>query len=282
MPDYRQTLEDLKDTWKACTACELGQRRLSTGGAFVFGEGMTGGIMFVGEGPGREEEKKGRPFVGPSGEILRAAITKLKIDQYYITNSVSCRSCAQAYNSEGQAVYGTNRRTGTKFPIIKDEAPTPIQLAACRPRLQQEIYLVDPILIVAVGGQAARALTGRSISVTKERGNTFEITIPGAGYRASVTPKTRAWYRKHKGVPILPVLPSTVTYLVLPTLHPSFVSRKRMDKRHDNPTSQFVRDMKYVAEIYNRYKLETAGELRAVPELEEEDLFEGNFDGEQN
>jgi hypothetical protein len=55
-----------------------------------------------------------------------------------------------------------------------------------------------------------------------------------------------------------------------------------MDKRHDNPTSQFVKDMKYAAQIYNRYRLERAGELRAEPELEEEDLFEDGNNGDQS
>lgn len=279
MPDYRKSLEELEREWSDCAKCELGMRRRESGGAFVFGQGTVGGVMFVGEGPGREEEKSGYPFVGPSGRILRTAIEKLNLDRVYITNAVSCRSCAQAYNSEGQPIYGTNRRTGQKFPIIKDEQPTPTQLEACRPRLQEEIYLVDPILIVALGGQAANALIGKSISVTKERGNTFEIEIPGAGYHPVVTPTTKKWYRKHKGQTVLPVAQNSVKYLVLPTLHPSFVSRKRMDKRHDNPTTQFIRDMKYAAQIYGRYRLEVAGEIRVEPDLSPDDLFVGEEDG---
>ena len=134
-PDYHKSLLVLKNDWQDCTACELGQQREAKGGAFVFGEGFTRGIMFIGEGPGKDEEAEGRPFIGKSGKILRHIIARLNIERYYITNIVSCRSCGLAYDTEGNPKYRRDYATKQMVPWIQDQPPTPSQMATCMPRL---------------------------------------------------------------------------------------------------------------------------------------------------
>ena len=78
--DEVRRLNVLRDAWQDCVRCELGKRRSDVNGHFVFGEGVTRSILFVGEGPGKNEEREGRPFVGRSGKILRGVMEKLGIN----------------------------------------------------------------------------------------------------------------------------------------------------------------------------------------------------------
>lgn len=274
--DYRYTLPAVREAWENCTRCSLGQHRQEVGGKFVFGEGQPRGIMFIGEGPGGTEEEQGRPFVGRSGQVLRRVIHKLGIAHCsYITNVVACRACAQAYTSEGQPMTRYNRKLGRNLPVIRDEPPTPQQIVECLPRLYAEIYLADPILIVALGGEATKALiTERSFSIMSARGNTREITIPGAWHLPAVTEKKGVWLRKAKGQYIMPTEQNRVRYLLLPTLHPSFVLRKQRDRSFNNPVHVFLEDMKLAARIYDRYQVENCGSEPGVYEVTEEDVME--------
>lgn len=228
--------------------------------------------MFIGEGPGRVEEEMGRPFVGPSGKVLRRVIDRLGIQDYYITNCVACRSCAQAYNSEGQAITRKNRRTGELEPLIVDQAPNPSQIQACLPRLHELIYLVDPVIIVALGAEAAKTLRGRSVSILSERGNTEAIRIPGAWFKPRLTEKKKVWVRKIRGEVIMPTEQNEVRYLMIPTIHPAYVLRFHSDRRKGNPLETFVEDVKKAVAIYDRYMLEVHGVQHAERELSTQDL----------
>jgi len=261
----------LRSEWEGCRACDLGVRREAVGGSFVFGEGHTGGIMFVGEGPGIEEEKEGRPFIGRSGRVLRYAIQRLGIDRYYITNAVTCRSCAQAYDNEGQPRYW-KQRDGTLIPVIRDELPTPAQLAACLPRLHEEVYMVDPVLIVALGAGAAQTLSHKAVRIQADSGSTLAVRIPGAGRKAVLTEKKKAWIRKVKGAILMPHAQNEVEYLMLPLIHPAFVMRKKSDERWKNPVQVFAEGMKKAALIYDRYMFEVYGDRPPARELSEDDL----------
>ncbi len=106
MADARKTLSILREEWESCTSCNLGVLREANRGRFVFGEGRTNGIMFIGEGPGKVEEEEGRSFIGPSGEILRGILKKLGIQDAYTTYLVACRSCSIATDDAG----GTSRQ----------------------------------------------------------------------------------------------------------------------------------------------------------------------------
>jgi len=279
-PDYRKSLPVLQSEWQDCQSCELGVYRVAVGGAFVFGEGYTGGIMFIGPGPEKDDEIGGRPYVSRSGNILRHAIKKLGIDRYYITNVVSCRSCAQSYDNEGQPRYRRDWKTGVQQPVIVDQWPTPLQVAACIPRLYEEIYLVDPVLIVALG-VTADALTKRKVSIQAESGTLTSINVPGAGKRPTLTEKKQIWARKVRGALIMPHVQNEVVYPMMPLLDPAFVSRKQRDERWKNPVQVFAEGMKKAAGIYDRYMFEVHGDRPSTArELNEDDIHEAmNDDG---
>jgi len=276
LADFRYSLQTVKDAWEGCTNCELGVRRKDVGGRFVFGEGAPRGIMFIGEGPGEHEEAEGRPFIGQSGMILRQVIDKLELNGCcYITNVVSCRSCSQAYNGEGQPVMRYDRTTKTRVPFIKDDAPTPLQMATCLPRLYEEIYLVDPVLIVTLGAEAAKAIISeRSFSVVGERGKTREINIPGAWHAPALTDKKKAWVRKVRGDVVMPTNLRRVRYLMLPTLHPAYVLRRQADQSYKNPLDMFLLDMKQAARIYDNYLEKSFGVDHKEREVTINDLAE--------
>lgn len=128
-------LAQLRAECMQCEACELCQRRNSV----VWGEGnLDTGVMFIGEGPGRDEDLEGRPFVGRSGRLLTDIIEKgMKTPRcdVYIANVVKCRP-----------------------PGNRD--PKPDEVAACSRYLTKQIEVISPRVIVAVGNVAARALLG--------------------------------------------------------------------------------------------------------------------------
>lgn len=259
---------DIHARWESCTACELGARRESLGNRVVFGEGQVRGLLFVGEGPGWMEEKEARPFIGPSGNLLRQVLAKLGDPPSYFTNTVICRSCTPVLDPETQQVV-MKKRYGSKvpLPLFRDEPPTPLHMNACNERLMHEIYAVDPIVIVTLGGKAAEHLTGRPFSVTTQRGNETTITIPGNGVRPVLTEKKKQWYRGAKANILQaapeqrPVEQTEVSYLLVPTLHPAYVLRKIADKGPSSAFTNFAADLKYAVGIYERYYTTTIGEI---------------------
>lgn len=271
MADARNTLEQLRSDWEACRKCSLGQRREVENGSFVFGEGRPGGLMFIGEGPGWKEERDGRPFIGKSGTILRRALAKFKIDDIaYISNVVACRSCEQATDGTGQPIF--RERKGVKIPQWKDVAPPGPAVDACMPRLHEEIYLVDPILVVTLGVPASEALLGRSVKITKERGTPQHFSIPGAAWLPSLTEKKGIWRKDGEGKPV--VEQNQVRYLLLPTLHPAHVLRMISDCGENSPFKQFMSDLRTATKIYERYMLEVYGHVTAGREISDEALDE--------
>lgn len=271
MADVRRTLDQVRAEWEACRRCPLGQRREAENGAFVFGEGALGGLMFVGEGPGWREERDGRPFIGKSGSILRRALAKLGIDDIsYISNVVACRSCEQATDNLGQPIF--RERRGVKIPQWKDVSPPGPSVDACLPRLYEEIYIVDPVLVIALGVPASEALLGRSVKITKERGTPQHFTIPGAAWLPSLTEKKGVWRKDADGNLI--VEQNKVRYLLIPTLHPAHVLRMISDRGENSPFRQFMLDLKSATSIYERYMLEVHGRVTAGREITDEALAE--------
>jgi DNA polymerase len=252
----------LRQAWANCTRCELGQRRINVQGNFVFGHGAVRGIMFVGEGPGKEEEIEGLPFVGKSGSLLRKVLMQLGLapEDYYLTNTVCCRSCSPQADGAGQPIFRKNYKTKLMELAFKDEPPTPPQYLACLPRLHEEIYLVDPIVIVGLGAKACEALRGKSITITRDRGDAEHISIPGASSRPSVT-KDHKWTRKQKGEVVSPMTPNEVRYHFIPTLHPAYVIRKLADEDEKSPFRHFVADIKKAIRTYETYMELVFGEV---------------------
>ena len=155
MPDLlepKRTLAELKQDARTCTACPLYENATQT----VFGEGALGSrLMLVGEQPGDVEDREGRPFVGPAGQLLDWAIEKAGIDRRraYVTNVVK----------HFKWVPRGKRRIHSK--------PNSMEIRACLPWLEEELALVKPEVLVCLGATAAQALLGRSFRVTQERGN---------------------------------------------------------------------------------------------------------------
>ena len=140
--------EKLKADCAGCTACALSQGRRT----LVFGVGREDAeVIFVGEGPGEQEDLKGEPFVGPAGQLLDTMLEIIGLDRskVYIANIVKCRP-----------------------PHNRD--PLNIEQAACRTWLDRQIALINPKIIVCLGRIAAMAMIKEDFRITREHGQWYE------------------------------------------------------------------------------------------------------------
>lgn len=164
LPEAR-TLEALRDALPTCAACELCAR----GSGPVRGEGPSGAtLMIVGEQPGDEEDRSGRPFVGPAGRVLDDALRGAGVarDAVYVTNAV------KAFRFEERGEKRIHKRPGAGH------------VERCRPWLAREVALVRPSVILCLGSTAGRSVLGKQVGVRDARGRMFE-TLHGA--QATVT-----------------------------------------------------------------------------------------------
>jgi uracil-DNA glycosylase len=153
-------LEGLRTAAAGCRACELWQGTTQT----VFGEGPeTARIVFVGEQPGDQEDRKGEPFVGPAGRLLDRALGDAGIDRSdaYVTN----------------AVKHFHFKPTPKRRL--HQTPRPEHLRACRPWLEAEFAVLQPEVVVCLGATAAKALIAPSFRITQDRGQLLPWTPPG-------------------------------------------------------------------------------------------------------
>jgi uracil-DNA glycosylase len=154
----RPTLLSLRQAAAGCRACPLWE----TGTQTVFGEGAAKAkALFVGEQPGDQEDRQGRPFVGPAGRVLDEALELAGIDRgsIYLTNAV------KHFKWEARG----KRRIHAK--------PSWSEQMACRPWLEAEIAVVRPRVLVCLGATAAQSLLGKQFRVTKERGRWLESDL---------------------------------------------------------------------------------------------------------
>ena len=154
----RPTQKSLREAAAHCTACPLYKLGTQT----VFGEGPKDApLMLVGEQPGDSEDRMGRPFVGPAGQLLDRALAEAGVDRdrAYVTNAVKHFK----WTPRGK------RRIHTK--------PSGPEFAACLPWLQAELELVAPEVLVCLGATAAQALLGRDFRVTKQRGTLLKSNL---------------------------------------------------------------------------------------------------------
>jgi len=150
-------LEHLREEAARCQACPLWTSATQT----VFGEGSAHAVvMFVGEQPGDEEDKAGRPFVGPAGRVLDRAMQEAGIDRSaaYVTNAV------KHFKWEPR---GKRRMHKT---------PAQQEIEACYRWLEREIATIAPKLIVCLGATAGRALLGAKFKITEGRGRFYRMT----------------------------------------------------------------------------------------------------------
>lgn len=197
--ENQHAIAELRDEASDCKACPLWKHATQT----VFGEGKpTASCMLVGEQPGDQEDLAGRPFVGPAGAVLDRALKEAGLDRagLYVTNAV------KHFKWEPR---GKRRMHKT---------PAQQEIDACHQWLERELATVQPKLVVALGGTAARALFGRIVKLGETRGR----IIPGNA---------------------LPAL--------LVTVHPSYVLRVPSMNR-DAAYRQFVDDLKVAARYLQR------------------------------
>jgi len=148
MPAVSVTLEVVAAEASTCTRCRLAEGRTNV----VFGVGdPAAGVMFIGEGPGAEEDRQGLPFVGRSGKLLDQLIVEelgMTRAQVYIANVVKCRP-----------------------PENRD--PKPDEIDACRPYLTAQLDLIRPAVCVTLGRYAAQWLLNTTEGITKLRGRAY-------------------------------------------------------------------------------------------------------------
>ena len=164
-------LAPLREAVASCTKCSLCHARTQT----VFGVGdPTTRLMFIGEAPGFDEDRQGEPFVGRAGQLLNDIIKAmgLRREEIYIANVVKCRP--------------PNNRV-----------PNPAETGSCLEYLEEQIRIVSPAAIVALGGVAAKALLDTDLPLGRLRGR----------------------FHEHRGIPLMP------------TYHPAYLLRYPTEKR---------------------------------------------------
>lgn len=192
-----RSIAALREAAAHCRACPLWKIGTQT----VFGTGpATARIVLIGEQPGDREDLTGKPFVGPAGQLLNRALQQAGVDRdaTYVTNAV------KHFKFEPRG----KRRIHKK--------PNEQEIAACRHEwLDQELRIIQPELVVALGATAARAVFGRATAIGKNRGHIID------------------------GAP----LASEITADVLVTVHPSYLLRVQ-DENRDTAFAQFVDDLR--------------------------------------
>lgn len=182
--------------WLSCSKCPLHETRTKV----VLGHGnLNAKIMFIGEGPGPQEDKKGEPFIGPSGGMLNQFLETFDLDRadVFIDNMVACWPHIMEAGGRKQT-----------------RKPSPEEMLACRERIQNSIYTVDPLVVVTLGAPALQGLTGETSGIVSVAGEVYETSVPG-------------WY-------------TNVEYPVYAMFHPAYLIRqtppdpneKKPDERH--------------------------------------------------
>lgn len=186
----------IRDEAMACTRCPLYKDATQT----VFGEGpLDAPLFFIGEQPGDQEDQAGRPFVGPAGQLFDQALGEAGVDRAraYVTNAVKHFK----FLPQGK------RRL--------HQSPDAGEIQACRWWLGQEIDLVRPRVIVALGASAARAMLGKAVTISRTRGSAISLESGAEG-----------WV----------------------TVHPSYLLRLPDETKRAEERARFVEDLRTIGE----------------------------------
>ncbi|MEZ0536219.1 uracil-DNA glycosylase [Caldicellulosiruptoraceae bacterium PP1] len=144
-----KTWEDLINSCNSCTKCSIHSSRTNV----VIGDGnINAKLMFIGEAPGEDEDKMGKPFVGKAGKLLELALDSLELNRerdFYICNIIKCRP--------------PNNRV-----------PTENEAQNCLPFLRAQVSLIKPKIIVCLGATAMKYILGKDLKITQDRGRWFK------------------------------------------------------------------------------------------------------------
>jgi len=165
--DKLAKLTQLRNDWSDCRKCGLCTTRKNV----VFGSGgAEADILIVGEAPGEEEDIAGLPFVGKAGKTMQRFLDIAQLDRkvdIFMTNVIGCRPTMSVDNEF------------TKESKIENRNPSKIEKDACRERLNQIIYTLDPLVIVAMGRIAFQTLTGKNSVLKDCRGDMHTMLFKG-------------------------------------------------------------------------------------------------------
>jgi uracil-DNA glycosylase len=146
--DSKTLLAELEAIATVCVKCNLAKTRTQV----VYGVGNPNAdLMFIGEAPGRDEDEQGKPFVGRAGQLLTDIIKAMKLtrDDVYIANVIKCRP-------------------------PENRNPEPDELDSCRPYIRQQVEIIQPKVIVALGRFALQSLTEKAYGIMSVRGQWLE------------------------------------------------------------------------------------------------------------
>src|SRR5690606_27070101 len=197
LPEIATTIGDLHKQAAGCRRCPLWKDATQT----VFGEGpQDARVVFVGEQPGDQEDIAGRPFVGPAGRVFDEVIAEADIERekLYVTNAV------KHFKFEPRGKRRLHQR------------PNAGEVSACRWWIDNELQMIKPELVVAMGATAAQSLLGKAIPITRMRG---QIVTREDGLK------------------------------VFLTIHPSFILRIREEEEARAERGRFLKDMQAVAKL---------------------------------
>ncbi len=155
--------QKLAEAIRACRSCPLGRARRNA----VPGEGsLAADVVFIGEGPGLDEDRLGRPFVGRAGQLLDRILASIGLsrDAVYIANMVKCHPMKDSSSPDSRG---------------NDRPPSPDEMEACRGYIEAQIRLIVPRFIVTLGGVASKALLREETPISKLRGRWREFFLEG-------------------------------------------------------------------------------------------------------
>jgi uracil-DNA glycosylase len=181
----------------SCRRCPLYKDATQT----VFGEGnASAALVLVGEQPGNQEDIQGHPFVGPAGAVLDRALAEAGLDR----NSVYVTNAVKHFKHEARGKRRLHKR------------PNRYEVEQCRWWLEQEMAIVKPVLVVALGTTAAHALSGKALTLSRERGHRLNFLNGMQG---------------------------------MMTLHPSAILRMPDEKSREKAFSDLVEDLQKAAKL---------------------------------
>lgn len=212
-------LRELYTQWEGCRKCGLSEKRKH----IVFGRGNPDAdIVILGIAPGEQEDRSGEPFCGDSGDILNEFLRKIRIerDDLFVMNLVGCRPTVEV----------TDPVSGRKKTENRD--PSKTERGLCQQLWLEALYIVDPMLIVALGKPVMSVLADkRGIQMHSSRGKIYNCTFPGVA--------------------------TTLTYPVMCMYHPAFLARTG-DKTYGGVWHQAIVDWyrasHYIDQLHHLYQ----------------------------